>query len=63
MKDISYITIKNSARQVCDYRPLYDVNIDEEIENISKLIEELRNKMIEITGIPKKYESNNHEDN
>lgn len=32
-----------------------DVDIKEEIENINKLIEECKQKMYEITGIPKKH--------
>lgn len=47
------IIIKNHKDKICDYRPYIDVNIKEEIENISKLIEQCKQKMIETTGIPK----------
>lgn len=47
------ITIKNHKGEICDYRPYIDVNINEEIESISKLIEECKQKFYEITRIPK----------
>ena len=40
------IIIKNSKGEICDYRPYYDIDINEEIENMSKLIEECKQKMI-----------------
>ena len=49
------IIIKNHKGVICDYRPYYDVDINGEIENMSKFIEECKQKMIETTGIPKKY--------
>lgn len=47
------ITIKNSRSDICDYRIPYDINIKEEVDNIQKLIEECKQKMIETTGISK----------
>lgn len=47
------IIIKNRNGVICDYRPYYEVDINEKIENMSKLIEEYKQKMIETTGIPK----------
>ena len=47
------ILIKNHNGKICDYRPYIEVNINKEIENIQKLIEECHQKMIDITGIPK----------
>ena len=47
------ITIKNDKGEICDYRPYIDVDISEEIGNIQKLIEDCKQKMYEITGIPK----------
>lgn len=49
------ITIKNDKGEICDYRPCIEVNIKEEVENIRKLMEECKQKMIETTGIPKEY--------
>lgn len=47
------ITIKNSKGQICDYRiPYIDVDIKESVENMSKLIEECKQQIYEITGIP-----------
>lgn len=56
------ITIKNPKGDICDYRIPYDVPIKEEIDNIQKLIDECRQKLIETTGIPKErlnYEETN----
>ena len=47
------ITVKNSKGDICDYKIPYDININEETENIQKLINECKQKMIEITEIPK----------
>ena len=47
------IIIKNHKGEICDYRSYYDIDINEEIENMSKLIKEYKQKMIETTGIPK----------
>lgn len=47
------IIIKNSKGEICDYRPLYDVDIKEEIENMQKLIEVCKQKMYETIMIPK----------
>lgn len=47
------IIIKNYKGEICDYRPYYNVDINGEIENMSKLIKEYKQKMTEITGIPK----------
>ena len=47
------ITIKNDKGEICDYRPYIDVDISEDVENIQKLIEERKQKMYEIMGIPK----------
>lgn len=53
------IVIKNNNGESCDYRIPYNVPIKEEVENIQKLIDECKQKMIETTGIPK--ERLNHE--
>lgn len=47
------ITIKNDKGEICDYRPYIDVDISEEIENMQKLIDKCRQKMIKTTGNPK----------
>ena len=47
------ISIKNSNGDICDYRIPYDINIKKEIDNIQKLIDECKQKMIDITGISK----------
>lgn len=48
------ITIKNSNGDICDYRiPYIDVNISEQCENFKKIVDEIRQKFIDITGIPK----------
>jgi hypothetical protein len=47
------IAIKNDKGEICDYRPYIDVDISEEIENMQKLMEECKQKMYKITGIPK----------
>ena len=47
------ITIKNHKGEICDYRPYIDIDINEEVENMQKLIDKCRQKMIETTGIPK----------
>lgn len=47
------IIIKNDKGVICDYRIPYNINIKEEIDNIQKLINEYKQKIIEITGIPK----------
>ena len=47
------ITIKNSKGDICDYRILYNVDINEECGNLKRIIEEIRQKIINITGIPK----------
>lgn len=49
------IAIKNDKGEICDYRPYIDADISEEIENMQKLIEECRQKTVEITRIPKIY--------
>lgn len=41
------ITIKNHKGEICDYRPYIDIDINEEIENMQKLIDKYRQKMIE----------------
>lgn len=52
------ITIKNSKGDICDYRIPYNVDINEECENLKSIIEEIRQKIIDITGIPKNRLSN-----
>ncbi len=52
------IIIKNSKGDICDYRIPYNVPIKEEVDNIQKLIEECKQKMVEITGIPKERLNN-----
>ncbi len=47
------IIIKNNKGEICDYRPYYEVDINEVIENMQKLIDEYEQKIIETTGIPK----------
>lgn len=47
------IMIKNHKGEICDYRPYIDVDINEEIENISKLIEKCKQKFYETSMIPK----------
>ena len=47
------IKIKNDKGEICDYRIHYDINIKEEVDNILKLIEGCKQKMVETTGIPK----------
>lgn len=47
------ITVKNSKGNICDYKIPYDVNINDEVDNIQKLIDECKQKIIETTGIPK----------
>lgn len=47
------IAIKNDKGEICDYRPYIDVDISKYIDNMQKLIEERKQKIYEITGIPK----------
>ena len=47
------IMIKNHKGEICDYRPYIDVDINGEIENISKLIEKCKQKFYETSMIPK----------
>ena len=49
------ITIKNDKGEICDYRIPYNVSINDEVENIQKLIDKCKQKMIETIGIPKEY--------
>lgn len=46
-------TIKNSKSQICDFRSYIDVDIKKEIEDITKIMEVVHQKLIENTGIPK----------
>lgn len=43
------IIIKNHKGEICDYRIPYDINIKKEVDNIQKLINKYKQKMIEIT--------------
>ena len=44
--------IKNSKCQICDFRSYIDVDIKKEMEDITKIIEVVHQKLIENTGIP-----------
>lgn len=47
-------TIKNSKSQICDFRSYIDVDIKKkEIEDITKIMEVIHQKIIENTGIPR----------
>ena len=45
--------IKNSKSQICDFRSYIDVDIKKEIEDITKIMEVIHQKIIENTGIPR----------
>ena len=38
------IIIKNHKGEICDYRPYIDIDINKEIEDMQKLIDECRQK-------------------
>ena len=47
------IIIKNSKGEMVDIRPLYNIDIKNEIELYGKIIEEYRKKLYETTKFPK----------
>lgn len=58
------ITIKNSNRDICDYRiPYIDIDITEQCKNFKKIVDEIRQKFIDITGIPKNRLNKQYENN
>ena len=45
--------IKNSKSQICNFRSYIDVDIKKEMEDITKIMEVVHQKLIENTGIPR----------
>ena len=45
--------IKNSKSQICVFRSYIDVDIKKEMEDITKIMEVVHQKLIENTGIPR----------